>query len=301
MRCGALVELLIPLRLVQEVQRRTSGAGGVRLFWRVWSPDVGEGTRGRVLVAHGYGEHGGRYRHVGERLTSAGLTVVVPDHRGHGRSEGRPVSVSRFDEYVEDLHLIAQTAIREHGEAPTVLLGHSMGGLIATLYALRHQAELRALVLSAPALVPGQVSGFTAALGRMLSRLAPELGVKRLAVDRVSRDPAVVAAYRADPWIHRHRIRARLGTEWLGAMEVAARDLPTLTLPILVMQGTADGLVDPSAAGFVHSRVGSPDRTILEYPGLYHEILNEPERDSVLDDLLRWVQPRLALSPVPTP
>ncbi|MGD0834857.1 MAG: lysophospholipase [Candidatus Dormibacteria bacterium] len=273
---------------MRELERRSPGARGLSLFWRLWLPDEAS-TRGRVLLAHGYAEHGGRYLHTGERLTRAGWEVVVPDHRGHGRSQGRPVSVVRFDDYVEDLHAIAAEVAAERGNAPTVLLGHSMGGLIAAVYALRHAGELRGLVLSAPAVLPGRVSAISVGAGRLLARVTPELGVLRLPLDKISRDPAVVAAYRADPLVHARPVRARLGAEMLRAMDEVGAGLPAWTLPILVMQGSADRLVDPGAAGYVHSRVGSRDRTLRVYPGLYHEILNEPEREQVLDDLLDWL------------
>ncbi len=191
---------------MRELERASSGARGLSLFWRLWLPYEGS-TRGRLLLSHGYAEHGGRYRHVGERLTQAGWEVVVPDHRGHGRSQGRPVSVVRFDDYVDDLHTIAAQVAAERGDAPTVLFGHSMGGLIAALYALRHAGELRGLVLSAPAVLPGRVSAISVAAGRLLARVAPELGVLSLPLDKISGDPAVVAAYQADPLVHARRIR----------------------------------------------------------------------------------------------
>jgi lysophospholipase len=247
-----------------------------------------------VAISHGYAEHGGRYRHLAERLTGVGLTVVVPDHRGHGRSEGRPVSVRRFDDYVDDLHRVLQDADGELGDAPTVLLGHSMGGLIAAVYAIRHPQELQGLVLSAPAVVATGYSAPTILAGRLLARVAPEMGVVALPLGKISRDPQVVAAYMADPLVHPRRLRARLGAEMLRAMDEVAAGLPRLTLPVLVMQGSDDALVDPGAAAYVHGRVGSPDRTIRIYPGLYHEIFNEPERDQVLDDLVEWVLARIA-------
>ncbi len=277
---------------MHEDQRRTPGTGGLLLFWRVWSPD-GASPAGRVLLSHGYAEHGGRYRHVAERLTAAGFGVVVPDHRGHGRSEGRWVSAARFDDYVEDLHLVARAAAAEWGDAPTVLVGHSMGGLIAAVYALHHASELRGLVLSAPAVISPQVTGAAVAAGRVLSRITPELGVMKLPLRKISRDPEVVAAYLADPLVHPRRVRARLGAEMLRAMEEVAAGLPRLTLPVLAMQGSEDALVDPSAAAYVHARVGSAERALRVYPGLYHEIFNEPEREQVLNDLVEWVGPRL--------
>lgn len=280
---------------MQEVQRRSRGVGDLSVFWRLWLPDRGA-PAGRMLIAHGYAEHGGRYVHVAERLTAAGLAVAAPDHRGHGRSDGRPVSVAHFDDYVEDLHRVALDAAAEWGEAPTILLGHSMGGLIAAVYALHHAAELRGLVLSAPAVVSGGVSGPAAAAGRLLARMAPEMGVLRLPLAKISRDPAVIATYFADPWVRPRRVRARLGAEMLRAMDEVAAGLPGLTLPVLVMQGSEDALVDPTAAAFVHARVGSPDRAIRVYPGLYHEIFNEPERDLVLDDLVEWVVARAGTS-----
>ena len=278
---------------MREVERHSQGSGGTDLFWRLWSSDDGA-SAARVVISHGYAEHGGRYRHVAERLTGAGLAVVVPDHRGHGRSDGRPVSVDRFDTYVDDLHQVLRDAAAEWGDAPTILLGHSMGGLIAAVYALHHPEELRGLVLSAPAVVSTGISAPAVAIGRLLARVAPELGVIKLPLERISRDPAVVAAYMADPQVHPRRLRARLGAEMLRAIDEVAAGLPRLTMPVLVMQGSDDALVDPSAAAYVHERVGSRDRTIRIYPGLYHEIFNEPERDQVLDDLVEWVLPRIA-------
>ena len=258
------------------------------LYHRTWLPDTA--PRALVVVAHGYAEHGERYAPLAERLTAAGYAVRAPDHRGHGRSGGARTNVTRFDDYVEDLHALMR--LPSPGAGKPVLLGHSLGGLIALRYALQHEDEIHALVLSAPAACPGEVSHVTVRVGRLLSRVAPSAGVIKLPLEKISRDPAVVAAYRADPLVFATKLRARLGAEMLDAMKSAQRDLPRLRCPLLVMQGTEDGLVDPSCGPLVHQLAGSSDKTLRTYPGLWHEIFNEPERDQVISDLVTWLDAR---------
>jgi alpha-beta hydrolase superfamily lysophospholipase len=175
-----------------------------------------------------------------------------------------------------------------------ILLGHSMGGLIALRLAVRASVALDGLVVSAPAACPRDLSKLTLLAGRALSRLAPNTGVLRLPLNRISRDPAVVEAYNHDPLVFRTPIRARLGAEMLTAMDLVDAGLPGLRTPLLVMQGTADGLVDPGCGPHVYGRAGSTDKTLKMYDGLWHEIFNEPERDHVLDDLSTWVRIHLA-------
>jgi acylglycerol lipase len=278
--------------LVEEGEEgEFAGVRGLRIQYRTWLP-TGE-PRGAVVIAHGFAEHGGRYAHVAERLVAEGLAVRAPDHRGHGRSGGRRTSVRRFDDYVDDLTTVIQQ-VRKKWPRRVVLLGHSMGGLIALRLAVRASVRIDGLVVSAPAACPRDVSKLTLTVGRALSWLAPNAGVIRLPLNRISRDPAVVDAYKHDPLVFRTPIRARLGTEMLAAMHQVEVGLPDLRTPLLVMQGTADGLVDPGCGPHVYERAGSPDKTLKMYDGLWHEIFNEPERDHVLDDLAGWVRGHLA-------
>jgi alpha-beta hydrolase superfamily lysophospholipase len=138
------------------------------------------------------------------------------------------------------------------------------------------------------------VSNAKLAIGRVLSVVAPNAGVLRLPLNRISRDQAVVDAYNNDPLVFRTPIRARLGAEMLDAMDRVDAALPAMRLPLLVMQGTADGLVDPGCGPHVYERAGSPDKTLKMYEGLWHEIFNEPEHDRVLADLTAWLQTHLA-------
>jgi alpha-beta hydrolase superfamily lysophospholipase len=271
----------------QAEDKSFSGARGLRIQVRTWLPAAP--PVGVVVIAHGFAEHGGRYAAVAERLVAAGIAVRAPDHRGHGLSEGKRTSIVRFADYVDDLSTVIAQARERWPSLHLVLLGHSMGGLIALDLAVRQTIPLEGLVLSAPAACPRGVSKLTLALGRALSRVAPNTGVLRLPLNRISRDPAVVDAYNNDPLVFRTPIRARLGAEMLDAMDRVDAGLPSLLVPLLVMQGTADGLVDPGCGPHVYDRAGSTDKTLKMYDGLWHEIFNEPEREHVLDDLTVWL------------
>jgi acylglycerol lipase len=267
------------------------GVRGLRIQWRTWLP--AGAPRGIVVIAHGFAEHSGRYSGVAEHLTAEGCVVRAPDHRGHGHSEGRRTSVVRFDDYVDDLLTVIRRAREEWPPVPMILLGHSMGGLVALSLAVRADAPIDGLVVSAPAACPGDVSRVKLIVGRALSRVAPNTPVLRLPLNKISRDPAVVEAYNNDPFVFRTPIRARLGAEMIATMDRVDAALPALRVPLLVMQGTSDGLVDPGCGPHVYERAGSPDKTLKLYDGLWHEIFNEPERDHVLDDLATWVRGHL--------
>jgi alpha-beta hydrolase superfamily lysophospholipase len=268
------------------------GVRDVRIHVRTWVPEGA--PSGVVVISHGFAEHGGRYAAVAQPLLAGGIAVVAPDHRGHGLSGGTRTSVVRFSDYTDDLATVITRSRDRWPAHHLILLGHSMGGLIALDYAIRPGAALDGLVLSAPAACPGDVSKVKLAVGRVLSRVAPDVGVLRLPLNRISRDQAVVDAYNNDPLVFRTPIRARLGAEMLDAMDRVDAALPAMRMPLLVMQGTADALVDPGCGPHVHDRAGSPDKTLKMYDGLWHEIFNEPERDSVLADLTAWFQSHLA-------
>ncbi|MDQ2959819.1 MAG: lysophospholipase [Candidatus Dormibacteraeota bacterium] len=264
-----------------------SGVRGVPIAHREWLPD-GEAL-GTVVIAHGIHEHGGRYQHVAARLVADGWVVGSLDHRGHGLSGGRRGAVERFEDWVTDLDTYIADVLARTPQ-PVFLVGHSLGGLIACVYTLRHADRLRGLVLSSPAvLAPAGLSPTTVRAGRLLSRFAANLPVIALRRDAVSRDPAVVKAYLGDALVHPGRIRARTGAEILDATLEVRRRAAEIVLPLLAVQGSADLLVDPGAAAWIDSHAGSPDHTLRVYEGLYHEVFNEPERDLVLDDVAAWL------------
>lgn len=266
------------------------GAAGGKIFWRSWPVAGGGEAKGIVVIAHGVSEHSGRYAHVAERLNAEGYDVYALDHRGHGRSEGGRANIDRIASTVVDVGtLIGLARERQPPGRPLFLLGHSMGGAIALEFALERQDEIDGLVLSAPAAALEAASRFELAAGRVLSVVAPGLGVFPVDPSTVSRDPEVVRDYETDPLNYHRKLPARTVAELAGAIEAFPERLPGLTVPLLVMVGTADRLVPTDASRMVNAEAGSPDKKLIEYEGLYHEILNEPEQDKVMDDLCAWL------------
>ncbi|NIL76467.1 alpha/beta hydrolase [Rhodococcus sp. B10] len=268
-----------------------TGVHGTRIVYDVHTPD---NATGFLVLSHGLGEHAGRYREVVERLTQLGLTVYTIDHRGHGRSGGKRLELKNWSDYITDLHELFRIARAEHPDGKAFLLGHSMGGAIALSYALEYQAELDALMLSGPfAVVSDDTPKILITIGKVLGKIAPRVPVQTLDSADVSRDPAVVAAYDADPLVHHGKIPAGVAGGLVGATESFPTRLPTLTLPVLVQHGSEDKLADVAGSRMIAEKAGSKDLTIEIYDGLYHEIFNEPERQQVLDDLVAWLKPRL--------
>ena len=275
---------------MRQREIRLPGCREVELLGRAWLPDHAPSRV--VVVSHGLGEHSGRYEALAARLVEAGSAVYAVDHRGHGRSGGAaPANIDRFDYVVSDLGTFIGRAQREHPGTATILLGHSMGGLVALDCALRNPRVLTGLVLSAPALAPGEtVTPLRRAVARLMSRVAPNAGALSIAASAVSRDPAVVRAYEQDPLVFHGSVPARTAVELLQAMESVAARVHQLRMPLLVQHGGADRLVPLAAVQPVYQRLGDPKRrTLRVYEGLYHEICNEPERDRVIGDLLGWL------------
>jgi acylglycerol lipase len=269
-----------------------AGAGGVKIYWQVWSPPGR--PRAVVVIAHGVSEHSGRYGHVAERLVREGYAVYALDHRGHGRSGGpRPV-IDRMDNAVADLDSLILLAAAEHDGTDLFLLGHSMGGAISLRYAMVHQDRLSGLVLSGPLAALDAASPAVRMIARLLSALTPRLGVVSLDATLVSRDPAVVRDYERDPLNSHVKLPARTVAELAGAVESFPSGVGAITVPTLIMYGTADQLCPTAGSLMLHERIGAADKTITDYDGLYHEILNEPERDAVLDQLCGWLGARTA-------
>ena len=256
-----------------------------------------EGTqRATVALVHGLAEHAGRYNAFASRLNEAGIEVLSVDLRGHGRSPGKRVWVDRFDEYLDDAQALVEFAARRG--TPLFLMGHSMGGEIAALYAVERLdadgAPCAGLILSSAALAPGRdVPKWMIAVSRFISRVLPSFPALKFDPSLLSRDPVIVEENRTDPLVHHGSIPARTGAQLLDGMERIARRRGALRLPVLVFHGTADKLTEPEGSREFAREVGSHDRTLTIYEGGYHETLNDIERDRVIDALIQWINARI--------
>ena len=265
------------------------GIRSSKIYYQTWLPE-GE-PKASLLLVHGLAEHSGRYMNVVNHLVPAGYAAYGLDHVGHGKSDGDRVYVDRFEDYIVTLKAFFDMIREWQPEKPVFLIGHSMGGLIGAAYLLDHQNELAGAVLSGICVkIPDNISQATIIMGKVLSIIAPKAGVVQLDANFVSRDPAVVDAYVNDPLVYTGKTTARLSAEMLKTMQLVTEQAHKIELPILLVQGSDDKLVDPCGAELLYDTVGSEDKTIKLYDGLYHEVFNEPEQDQVLNDVQTWLE-----------
>jgi len=276
---------------------RITTADGLDLVWQSWTP---ASPRGVIVIIHGLAEHSERYRESAEFLSENGWAVYACDLRAHGLSPNPPkagrVHVNRFEDYFRDVDALTGLARDKHGDLPMYLLGHSMGGLISIRYSLEKPTGLAGAIISSPALGTHPEFKPPVLLKLMvsiLSRLAPRLLVASdLDTQAISRDPAVVKAYIDDPLVSQ-KVSTRWYSEIMKSMKKAHKDAASLRIPMLLMQSGADRLVDPAAPGRWANATPDGLVELVVWDGLYHEMLNEPEKDRVRARLLEWLDGHL--------
>jgi acylglycerol lipase len=269
-----------------------TAVGDTQIFHQHWSPQ--DEPKANIVVVHGLAEHSGRYMNVVHRFVPSGYAVYGLDHLGHGKSGGDRVYVDRFQDYIITLKKYVDMIRNRWPDKPLFMIGHSMGGLIAAAYLLEYQHHLDGAVLSGPGVkVPDNISKAVIYVGRVLSILIPKAGILQLDAEGVSRDPAVVDAYINDPLVFSGKITARLGAEMLKTMQDVTEKAAGITLPISIVQGSDDKLVDPDGAQLLYDTVGAIDKTIKVYDGFYHEVFNEPGHEQVLNDVQTWIEDHL--------
>jgi alpha-beta hydrolase superfamily lysophospholipase len=262
------------------------------IFYQAWIPE-GE-VKAVLFLVHGLGEHSGRYMNHVNYFVPLGYAIYGLDHLGHGKSDGTRVYVDKISDYTDPLKTYFDMIQGWHPGKPIFILGHSMGGLITSVYLLDHQDELKGAIISAPAVkVSDSISPVTIFMGRLLSGLTPKAGLLALDANGVSSDPQVVSAYINDPLVYNGKTTARLAAEMLGGMQRVTTEAHTLRIPMILLQGSADKLVDPDGAKMLYEKSSSKDKTLKMYEGFYHEVFNEPGRAQVLKDVEEWLAAHL--------
>jgi acylglycerol lipase len=266
------------------------GKGGLRIFTRHWEP-AGE-PKASLVICHGVNSHGGQYIRAAEEFAARGFAVTALDLRGRGKSEGERFYVDSIDDYVSDLSQAIELGRSKHPGLPLYLLGHSAGGVTSVTYALDHQDRLAGLICESFAFHV-YAPNFALKLLEGASHVAPHAHVLKLKMEDFSRDPAWVAQLNADPLTHDEVQPVATVAAFARAGERFDREFPRITLPVLILHGTADNATRPDGSQQFFDQAKSADKQIKLYEGHYHDLLNDLGHEEVMDDIILWIEARL--------
>ena len=266
-------------------------AQGMRIATQFWLPETKSTTL--ALIVHGFGEHSGRYAGLGRALAEEGLTVAALDHQGFGRSEGDRAHIEKFDHYIGDVLQFLEICQAKFQPKKVIVLGHSMGGLIATATVLKEPSKFSGLILSAPAIdvPPEKKSGVAVLASGILSKLLPKLQVAFLPITGISRDRQVLHKFLNDPLVYKGGMRARWVSEALKTMDFIFASTHLLTFPLIILHGDHDTLVPLAASKRLIDNAATDDKTLHVLPDAFHEVLNE-QYTYCLDILQSWLRTR---------
>lgn len=249
-------------------------------------------ARGVVVIVPGFNAHSGYYQWVAGQFTASGLAAYAVDLRGRGKSDGERFYVDTFADYVGDVAAIVTLAKSREPNLPVFLLGHSAGGVVACLYTLENQAGLAGLICESFAhQLPAP--DFALAVFKGLSHVAPHAHVLHLKNEEFSRDHSAVQAMNDDPLIAHETQPTQTLAEMVRADERLKREFPLITLPLLILHGTADKATKPSGSQLFYDTAGSSDKTLKLYEGAFHDLLNDTDRQTVMSDIQEWIDARI--------
>lgn len=276
---------------MQHATDNFRASGGEHLFYQVWR--LPAEPRATLVIVHGLGEHSGRYLNVVNHLAPQGYAIYALDHRGHGRSPGRRGHLDDWSLFREDLRaFVRMVQTREVGR-PFFLMGHSLGGCMVLDYVLHYPDGLAAVVASAPAVGRLNVSPGRTLMSKLLAKIKPDLSFSTgLDETRISREPAVVEAYRHDPLVHGKGTPA-LGICFIQTAEWTLAHAADFQPPLLLLHGEADRLVNVAGSRKFYEQVKQPDKKLIIYPGGYHESHNDLHKEQMLADLESWLEAHL--------
>lgn len=273
---------------MKYIEGTFQGYRNLNLYYQCWLP--ANEPRAVLLMVHGLAEHSGRYANLVNHFVPRGYPIYGFDQRGHGKSPGLRGYIDDFSYFVNDLGIFLGVVRNKHEKTKIFIVAHSVGGTIATVYAVSHQDEFDGLILSGATLKAGaSVSPGLIAIAPLLSLLIPKVGLYTIEASAVSRNKSVVDAYINDPLVYRGKIRTRLGVEIIRAMQTLPSQMSRIRLPVMILHGTADQLSEPKGSQMLYDRVNSNDKTLKLYDGFFHEIFNEPGREQVFADMEAWL------------
>ncbi|SFT86485.1 Lysophospholipase, alpha-beta hydrolase superfamily [Algoriphagus locisalis] len=265
---------------------------GIELYLQAWMP---ESPKASLLLVHGLGEHSSRYAHLVEKLTEIGVSVFTFDGRGHGKSvKGKPTAYFKsYEDYLKDIDALFGKVKSYVPDVPAFLYGHSMGGGLVAAYVLKYQPKADGVVLSSPAIKEAEgTSQILIALSSVISKYLPKLKALKLDANKVSRIPEEVEKYLNDPLVYTEAIPARTAYEVLQVMRFVQNLGSYFETPLLLIHGSDDGLTNPKGSKLLFKKAKSSDKTLKIFPGGYHELINDLDREEVMDLIVNWIKER---------
>ncbi|WP_296705910.1 alpha/beta hydrolase [Algoriphagus sp.] len=266
---------------------------GKKLFLQAWMSDSPIAS---LLLVHGLGEHSSRYLHLVEKLNDSGVSVFTFDGRGHGKSAiGKPDAFfESYQDYLKDIDALFGKVKSYVPGVPAFLYGHSMGGGLVAAYVLDFKPQAAGVILSSPAIKEAEgTSKALIAVGGIISKFSPRFKALKLDASKISRIPAEVEKYLNDPLIYTNPIPARTGNELLIMMRSIQKKATEFDLPVLLIHGSEDGLTNPKGSEILYEKAKSKDKTLKIFPGGYHELINDTDREAVMGLIINWVKGRI--------
>ncbi|MEB2779858.1 alpha/beta hydrolase [Algoriphagus sp. C2-6-M1] len=265
----------------------------LELYLQAWMVDS---PKASLLLVHGLGEHSSRYFHLVEKLNDIGISVFTFDGRGHGKSamDGPTAYFESYEDYLKDIDSLFGKVKSYVPNVPAFIYGHSMGGGLVAAYALKYKPEADGLILSSPAIKEAEgTSKILITLSRVISKYFPKLKALQLDAKKTSRISEEVSKYLNDPLVYTGAVPARTGYELLRVMKYIQDNASKFVLPVLLIHGSADGLTNPKGSEMLFEKASSSDKTLRIFPGGYHELINDLDREEVMKLIVSWISDRI--------
>lgn len=266
---------------------------GIRIYYHKQIPPD---ARGLIMISHGFGEHYGLYEEFIDFLVENGYGVCAYDHRAHGRSEEERGHIDRFEFFIEDMAVVVRRLKQEHQDLPLFMFGHSMGALIAFNYGIQHPEGIRGQVFTGSAVGRPVGTGFIPGrLFTLFKRYFARVKIYSVFARKGTRNKGFSGKLKDDPYMLKYQTVGLVCEFLYRGIAVAKGNASGYRLPVLFLHGKADRIIPYSASVEIFKQITSEDKTLKLYEGLYHELVREPEREEVWQDILVWLELRRAM------